>query len=569
MKTLKIYFIQLIFLSLIVPEALFSQSPQWEYVVSSIDEGNEYARSITTLPNGDIFIAGEFSNTLTFQGNTINTIPGTVISSAYFAKFNSNGDFVWSFAIGGDSSFVSVIRDLDADSEGNCYLGGKIISQGTELIVGDSLLTLPQGVVNQTFIIKVSSEGEFEWITYLDPISESGILSEIFFLEVSSNDDLYVSGQIQGTYYFGSQFINTNNLYSGFLAKMDRNTGEFIWVNTLGSNDSYNFSDVISTNDGRIFISGEWAGDTLFAGNQFLVNDMPLVGDNYDAFVVSYSDNGEVQFMERHHSPNNDFGGVFSQDSDNNVYLHYTIDQSLNANGVVTNGPGFLRYEYIADAPAQLSWIIPDLDYIQSTNLGDYDSQGNFFYGGTFDTESIQIGEFSFNNSGGASGTRDIYLFSVNNNGEVSWATTLGGTETEFLYKIHVDENDKVKVCGSFISSSLSIGSFNLLNTGKFTDNLFIASLNNPLSINNIDDSADLSIYPNPAQDRITILLNINNKQPVTIKLIDLAGKEIKTEYTTNKRQLNLDISEIPNGVYIIQVKSETQTFNSKIIIQN
>jgi hypothetical protein len=560
-------FLFILILVLFIQFRLNSQNTSWEWVITSNDPENENPRAITTSSNGDVYIAGEFEGTLSLQGNTIDAISGTLFSSAYLAKFDSNGDFIWSFAIGGNGSIVSVLRDVATDSEGNCYLGGKILSQATELIVADSALTLPGGTFNQTFIAKVNPNGELIWITYINPISESGIFSEVLFVDVNSNDELFVSGQIQGTYNFGAQLVNTNNLYSGFLTKMDKNSGEFIWVNTLDANDSYSFSDIITTNDGRIFISGSWAGDTLFAGNQFLINNLPLVGDNYDSFVVSYSSEGEIQLMERHHSPNNEYGGVFTKDEDDNIYIHYTIDETLNVNNNLINGPGLVRYAYIADAPAQLSWIIPGFDEIGSAYYGDYDSQGNLFYGGSFVTESIQIGDFTFTNAGEASGTSDIYLFSVNSNGEIYWATAIGGIENEILYKINIGSNDNVNICGTYVSPSFSIGSFNLTNSGDFTENLFLASLNNPLSINDLNSFENICVFPNPADNAVNIQLDNENGSLIYVEIFDLCGKSVYSTRTNNPQTIMVNTSNLVNGSYIINVISNKNKSTNKLII--
>lgn len=569
MKTFEIFKTYISICYFLLPLFTFGQSAQWEWVANSNDPLDETSRGVTTSPNGDVYTFGEFSGTLTIQGNTLEQIPGALLLNAHVSKFNSDGTLNWTFAIGGNGSILSVIRTGDTDSEGYCYIGGKILTQSPELIIADSIITLEGSGPNLPFIAKISPDGELVWVSFIEPLLENGIGAEVLFIEVSDNDELYASGQIQGIYSFGDEIISTNNLFSGYLTKIDKNTGEYVWVKTLRANDSYSFSDIITTGDGRVYVSGGWAGDTLFADNQILINDMPLVGDNYDSFVAKFSGNGDVELLERHYSSSSEYGGIFAKDESDNVFIHYTISESLVVNGVETSGPGFARYEYIADAPAQLSWIIPGFSGIQTTYYGDYDSQGNLYYGGVFESETLQLGNFSFQNSGGASGTNDIFLFTINNMGEIVWATTFGGMESENLNSVHVDESDRILLGGTYISPNMDIGDFNLTNSGDFTPNLFVAALSNPLSAKEVPNKVNLDVYPNPASTSIFIKNIPGNSEEIMIEIIDITGKLVRAEMSAHQEIINLDVSDVPAGAYTIRVSTSAYLSNSKIIIQN
>jgi hypothetical protein len=68
------------------------------------------------------------------------------------------------------------------------------------------------------------------------------------------------------------------------------------------------------------------------------------------------------------------------------------------------------------------------------------------------------------------------------------------------------------------------------------------------------------NIYPNPAQNKITIDAN----DVVDVKLFDVLGKQI---FTTKDNQL--DVSNFTNGVYFIQVQTNTSTTTQKIMVQH
>jgi hypothetical protein len=86
--------------------------------------------------------------------------------------------------------------------------------------------------------------------------------------------------------------------------------------------------------------------------------------------------------------------------------------------------------------------------------------------------------------------------------------------------------------------------------------------------INDVDiTSSKINIYPNPAIDIITISMNLNVYKDATINIYNLAGVLVKKEILKQKQQ-QINISDICNGIYIIEVKSEESLDKQKLIIQ-
>ena len=71
-----------------------------------------------------------------------------------------------------------------------------------------------------------------------------------------------------------------------------------------------------------------------------------------------------------------------------------------------------------------------------------------------------------------------------------------------------------------------------------------------------------LSIYPNPAQTVINLSLDVNPLNNVTLNLVDVSGKLIKSFVSKNKlgkTLLIMDISKIKAGLYLMQVVTGNQ----------
>jgi len=74
-----------------------------------------------------------------------------------------------------------------------------------------------------------------------------------------------------------------------------------------------------------------------------------------------------------------------------------------------------------------------------------------------------------------------------------------------------------------------------------------------------------MKIYPNPANDRVTI--ENKYKESFILKIYDLMGTLVRNELIQgDKKQINVE--DLSNGVYIIEFTSKDETLQEKLIIQ-
>jgi hypothetical protein len=91
-----------------------------------------------------------------------------------------------------------------------------------------------------------------------------------------------------------------------------------------------------------------------------------------------------------------------------------------------------------------------------------------------------------------------------------------------------------------------------------------------PMGINAFADNQALVVFPNPAQDVLTIQLNNNSNTEVDIALYDLLGQEILTQKITFAEgisQRNVMLDKVPNGIYLLKLTKGEQVFSSKIVV--
>ncbi|MCB0840561.1 MAG: T9SS type A sorting domain-containing protein, partial [Bacteroidetes bacterium] len=75
-----------------------------------------------------------------------------------------------------------------------------------------------------------------------------------------------------------------------------------------------------------------------------------------------------------------------------------------------------------------------------------------------------------------------------------------------------------------------------------------------------------LRIYPNPTTGKTTIELGAYRGKEARLSLFDIAGKQIFTQAEVIQEKMELDISALPTGVYIVLVKIDHQYFRSRLL---
>jgi hypothetical protein len=82
--------------------------------------------------------------------------------------------------------------------------------------------------------------------------------------------------------------------------------------------------------------------------------------------------------------------------------------------------------------------------------------------------------------------------------------------------------------------------------------------------INDIMKSDKVKVFPNPASDKLIIETPSNAE----IQLFDLSGRMVLNQ-TSRKKSHELNIQNLPNGIYILKIFNNTFSANQKLVIKN
>ena len=87
-----------------------------------------------------------------------------------------------------------------------------------------------------------------------------------------------------------------------------------------------------------------------------------------------------------------------------------------------------------------------------------------------------------------------------------------------------------------------------------------------PVNTISIEKDTQITVYPNPAKQELFV--NSSSVSLEDVKILDLKGRLIKTIQLDAANMQRIDISDLAQGIYILQMQSANQTFNKKIIKQ-
>jgi hypothetical protein len=85
-------------------------------------------------------------------------------------------------------------------------------------------------------------------------------------------------------------------------------------------------------------------------------------------------------------------------------------------------------------------------------------------------------------------------------------------------------------------------------------------------------ENFNLSVYPNPANESLKITAYGLGNQPVSLALFDSNGKKalaIHTRIENQKLDEHLNVNDLPEGVYVLQLITDSQVLNRKVVIQH
>lgn len=287
--------------------------------------------SIELDNNGNVYTAGYFNLTVDFDpGSGVATLtaqlPSSGQSNLFFAKYSSNGNYLWA------NSLKSSSESIDVTSDGtNLYITGNFTdtvdfdpSNSTAELIGNAALNI--------FFAKYDANGNYVYAKHVQHASAiTSYGSPGRGVKVDANGNLFLTGRFSS--FNGTDFDpgtgtallnNSGSSMSVYLAKYNA-AGDYVWAHKIdGDSDVNSFT---FDNNGNLLLAGIYHSATVDFDFGAGVVNLPLYphqtyfarydtdGDYVDAKCFGGSAYDYVYGMEVNSSNELYCGGLFTSDS--------------------------------------------------------------------------------------------------------------------------------------------------------------------------------------------------------------------------------------------------------------
>ncbi|MGD0710352.1 MAG: T9SS type A sorting domain-containing protein [Bacteroidales bacterium] len=533
-----------------------AQTPNWIRVRSAGQDCNGYSNSIAVDASGNTYITGYFySDTLTFGSITLTNNDNTGNSSDLFlAKFDANGDVLWAQSAGGANSDGA--NSIALDASGNIYVAGWFYSSSITFGYYALINADNTGNTSDLFVAKFNTNGNVIWAKSFGGADDDAANS----VAVNAIGNVYLTGYFYNdTLTFGSTSLTNANGYDDiFLAKLDT-SGNVIWANSAGGTDNALANSVVADASGNAYVAGGFYCDTLSFGSISLIND----NAGYEDIVLAkYDSSGNVLWAKSEGGANDDAAYSVTTDASGNAYLTgsfrsatLAIGTSVLMNSDTTNSTeDIFLAKY--NANGNLLWAKSaggtESDDAYSVAV---DALGNSYITGRFNSPVIKFGVDSLTNVVSTGISSDIFLAKYDAGGNVLWAKSAGGTDDDVANSIALNASGNIYITGDFVSTSCTFGNDNMLNDSNYYQ-IFVAKAGIGAGIKEMNNSPDISVYPDPNNGKFQV--TSPKSQIQSLDIYNMIGEKV-CSITNYKQQTTneIDISSFLSGMYVIEVKTE------------
>jgi len=278
--------------------------------------GSDFARTIVTDTNGNIYIAGSFFSTVDFDpGAGTANLTSAGLADIFVAKYDSDGNYIWAKRMGGSSNDYGVGMTIDAS--GNVYTAGSFQST-VDFDPGAGTANLTSAGGSDIFVSKLDSNGNFVWAKSMGGTDYEGARG----IAVSASGTVYTIGNFEGTADFdpgaGTANLTSAGFDDVFISKLD-SSGNFVWAKRIGGTD-YEEGTAIAIDAGEnVYLTGKYVLTVDFDPGAGTFN-LTSAGQD-DIFVSKLDSNGNFVWGKSMGGTEFERGESIALDANNNVYL--------------------------------------------------------------------------------------------------------------------------------------------------------------------------------------------------------------------------------------------------------
>ncbi len=517
-------------------------------------------RNVVVDNNGNIYATGLYNNTFEIQDSVVTG------GGIYLAKFDNDLSLIWLKKVaeimgadaGGSLSGLKLMISIDNDN--NVVIGYSAW--------GGSFLTYDDTIVIQTNnveLIKLDSAGTRLWRTSIagsQRLGDKGVA-------VAGQNNILVTGK------------DLND--DAFITKYDE-FGNEIWYNTAGVSGSGKTdvgTVVTADNDNNIYTAGMLysigSADTAYFGSYQIIFPISCFSLSY---LAKYTSGGTLEWVRYVYSSNPTIHNAYGSSTIT------TIECFENDNILVG---GYFTNQLLEFSDGTTSLTKQGNIGFRSSFLASFDTSGNRLWAKTLHNTtdgSIHIVDLSIDNTSSVyllneywgtivneqgntttGGSTDLLLERYDETGNLISSMGMGGNSNDFGYDIVTYDNSvfTYSTTGSQGGTPFYIGADSLEFSEGYSNNMVLLKLieNPALGVPENKPERTIDIFPNPNNGVFTILVPKENTE---LSIYDTSGKIIYKTTVQNAELFNMDIQNVINGIYFLNIKSKQFNITKKVI---
>jgi len=483
--------------------------------------GAVYGSAITLDANGNILLAGSFSQTVDFDPGVgiQNLTAGTFALNAFILKLDSTGNYLWAKA------FVNT------------------------------------------------------------PTSITGASGSIRSIHIDSDQNILTTGSFNGTVDFdpsATENTLTTNPYlqrSIFISKLD-SAGNYIWAKQFGINDLNTGTSITTDNSGNILACGNFSSQVDFDPG---INVFNLNTFTNATYILKLNANGDFNWVKTFEvaEPNNRVRiNSITLDANQNIIIKGSFIGAVDLNpgndslNIISDGISETVFISKFDLNGEFIWAktwnfnLPFNFQGYWSNLLLLNSQNSIYSANTF-TGTIDVDPGNAANSLTSQGASDLILYKLDTDGNLDTTIIFNG-KFDFCSSIVKDGLGNIIIGGrysdtTYVATDSGIDTLNA-NETEFHSFILQLGVESITAIEKINDTNNITIYPNPTSSIVNIDFKSESNK-AEISLYNLLGEKLHHQ-SINTKNYQLDLSQYSSGTYFISIKTENENIVRKVVKQ-
>lgn len=283
--------------------------------IGGIDDEDGFAITVDAV--GNAYVTGRFSGTVDFDpaaGTANLTSAGNY--DIFFAKYDTNGDFIYANGMGGASS-TDHGASIAVDDNGNAYLTG-YFSGTVDFDPSSNTANLTSAGFWDIFIAKYDGNGNYVYAKNIGgPDLDLGQS-----IAIDGQGNAYLTGYFQNEADFdpsaNTTYLTSAGGYDIFMAKYDSD-GNLIYAKNIGGESDDLGSSVVLDDFDNVLFTGRFSDTCDFDPSGGVANLNSAGG--FDVFLAKFDSNGNYIYAESMGGPGNDDGFTMTVNGSGELYV--------------------------------------------------------------------------------------------------------------------------------------------------------------------------------------------------------------------------------------------------------